>query len=135
MNAEQQRKIDWLSRAKMAELTASTLEILQKQDSKIIQKIEPFKEETPELFQNLQKSSSQRKEELIRLAKIREEIYQLILTIADEKIRNIFLRKYLAYETNEQIAEAMFYDLRTIQRKHKKALDSLIIPDFHSETI
>jgi len=129
MTNEQQKKIDWLSRARLAEQTASTLEILQKQDSRIIQKIEPFKEETPELFQNLQKNSSQRKEELIRLAKLREEIYQVILTIADEEIRNIFLRKYLAYETNEQIAEAMFFDVRTIQRKHKKALDLLMIPE------
>jgi len=129
MTNEQQKKIDWLSRAEQAEQTLSTLRTLQKRDTLTIQEIEPFNEDCSELYQRVKETQSKVKTELIQLAGIREEIRQVILTIPDEVIRNIFLRKYLAYETNDQIAEAMFYDCRTIQRKHKKGLDMLMFSD------
>jgi hypothetical protein len=133
MTNEQQKKIDWFSRAEKAEQTISALQSLQKQDTLMIQAIEPFKEDCSELYQRLQETQSKIKEELIQLAGVREEIRQVILAIPDEEIRNIFLRKYLAYETNEQIADAMFYNLRTVQRKHKKWLDRLVLPNVQEE--
>jgi hypothetical protein len=65
---------------------------------------------------------------------IREEITQAIAAVEDYDMQAILVRHYLAYETFELIAEKMHYDLRTIQRKHKRALDEVVI-ECHPESV
>jgi len=132
MDSKQQYKMDWLSRARQAEHTLATLQVLHARDAQMIQQLEPYQKDCQKLYQRLQQTQEAIKTETIMLAEFREEVWAVISAIPDTEIRNIFLRKYLCYETNEQIAEAMFFDVRTIQRKHKKALDTLIIPDIEN---
>ena len=127
MTNEQQRKIDWLSSADQTEQRIRSLRAAQKRDQRLIQELQAL-DDCSKLLHHVEESQEEIKAQIIRLASVREEIRRVIENIPDMEIQSIFTRKYLAYETNEQIAEALFYDVRTVQRKHKKALDSLIIP-------
>ncbi|MBE6876841.1 MAG: hypothetical protein E7496_09025 [Ruminococcus sp.] len=127
MTALQNLKIKWFSRARNAEQQISAMQASLAYDMLLTQKLTEF-EDCSKLCRKLENAQQQRKLQLIALAGIREEIRSVIEQIPDSETRCIFLRKYLAYETNEQIAEAMYYDVRTIQRKHKKALEKINIP-------
>ena len=135
MTALQNSKIRWLSRAREAEQQISAIQAVQNHDSALLRKLSQH-EECSALCRRLEYVQEETRLQLMLLAEIREEIRNVIQQIPDAEIRCIFLRKYLAYETNEQIAEAMYYDIRTIQRKHKKALEKINIPpeDSISET-
>gem|GEM_PF-4683665 len=67
---------------------------------------------------------------LRELLQIRPQIEQAIADsdVAEDE-KEILTRFYLLYQTNEKIADEMFYDLRTVQRKRKKALEKFVIPN------
>ena len=65
------------------------------------------------------------RDKLIELMQIREQITQAIEAVEDYDLQTILIRHYLAYETFETIAEKMHYEKRTIQRKHKAALEKM----------
>lgn len=127
MNTTQQKKIDWLGRAKHAEYLLHALHRSQKRDRRLIQELELY-ENCDDLRMHLVDLQEQTEKTLRQLAGIREEIAQAIATVPDMQLEAILNRKYLAYQTIEQIAEDMFFDRRSIQRKHKQALDLLEIP-------
>lgn len=127
MNNLQQEKINWLRRAKDAEYLIQTLGRLQKRDTRLIQELECY-ENCDAIKQHLMNLQEKKEKRLILLANIREEIAQAIATVPNMQLQAILTQKYLAYQTIEQIAEDMFFDRRTIQRKHKQALDLLKIP-------
>ncbi|MBR1530265.1 MAG: hypothetical protein IJ642_13345 [Oscillospiraceae bacterium] len=127
MTELQNQKILWLSRARKAEQNLHALKTVCRRDESLLQELELF-EECSDLHQQLEHTLAQVQEQLTSLIIIREEIRRIILTLPDLQEQAILLRKYLAYETNEQIADAMFYDPRTIQRKHKQALDRISLP-------
>ncbi|MDE7094800.1 MAG: hypothetical protein K2O52_07810, partial [Oscillospiraceae bacterium] len=99
----------------------------QKQDETLIKELEIY-ENCDAIRNHLADLQKQTEQKLILLAGIREEIAQTIATVSDMQLQAILNRKYLAYQTIEQIAEEMFFDKRSIQRKHKRALDLLAIP-------
>ena len=127
MNDLQQAKVKWLRRAKDAEYLIQALQCSQKQDEKLIQELELY-ENCDAIRNHLADLQKQTEQKLIILVAIREEIAQAIATVSDMQLKAILNRKYLAYQTIEQIAEDMFFDRRSIQRKHKQALDLLKIP-------
>ena len=127
MTALQNSKIRWFSRAREASQQISALEAVQHYDAQLLQKLTGLQDCTT-LCRKLEIIQEEIRIQLISLAEIREEIRSVIEQIPDAEIRCLFFRKYLAYETNEQIAEAMYYETRTIQRKHKKALEKINIP-------
>jgi len=127
MTEIQMQKIQWLSRARKAEQKLQAFYAVRKHDERLLEELAMF-EDCSELYQKLEHTLFQIQAQLSALTAIREEIRQMILTLSDMQEQAILLRKYLAYETNEQIAEAMFYDTRTIQRKHKQALDRIPLP-------
>ena len=127
MNALQLTKVKWLRRAKDAEYFIQALHCSQKQDEKLIKELEIY-ENCDAIRNHLADLHRQTEQKLIVLASIREEIALAIADISDMQLQAILNRKYLAYQTIEQIAEEMFFDRRSIQRKHKKALDLLKIP-------
>ncbi len=63
--------------------------------------------------------------EITKLADTYIEIDNAISHISDSEAQAILRRRYLAFETMEQIAEHMHCDVSTIKRKHKKILDKL----------
>ncbi len=128
MNEIQTQKIKWLSRSQQTEQRISSLRAAQKHDQYLMHELKAF-EDCSDLLKHVEALQEEVKAQIIRLASVREEIRRVIEAIPDMEIQSIFTRKYLAYETNEQIAEALFYDTRTIQRKHKKALNLIHLPD------
>ncbi len=128
MNEIQTRKIKWLSRAGQIEQRILSLRAAQKYDQYLLRELKSF-EDCSSLLRHAEELQEEVKAQIIRLASAREDIRCVIEAIPDMEIQSIFTRKYLAYETNEQIAEALFYDVRTIQRKHKKALNLIYLPD------
>ena len=100
----------------------------QELDRKLLQLLEKsgnHQKQESEKIQNYQDFQKFKQQELLKLARTRQEISDKIAQIPDLELRAILERKYLACQTMAQIAEAMHFDLRTIQRKHKKALDFL----------
>ncbi|MDE6708458.1 MAG: hypothetical protein K2K06_10545, partial [Oscillospiraceae bacterium] len=68
------------------------------------------------------------------LLNIREEIQDAIFQVCDDILGTILTRHYLLYETIDTIAEEMHYDRRSIQRKHLKALDNIVLHETKGET-
>ena len=65
--------------------------------------------------------------EMARQQSIEAEIEAAIDTIDDPDMHAILVRHYLAGQTFEAIAEQIHYDERTIRRKHKAALDRIVL--------
>lgn len=126
MTELQEQKIQWLSRAKSAQQKINVLQSLRKREERQFQEIQSF-ENSDDLVQRIRKLQLQTQHQMSSLISIQEEITRLIESIPDMQLQSILIRRYLIGETMEQIAEAMFYDVRTIQRKHKEALDALDI--------
>lgn len=127
MTDAQKLKIRWLSRPAQEEKKLLALLSVLKREEYLLQELEPF-QDCAALRQQLQTHKAAIRLQSEMLARIRQEIYHAVSAIPDASAQAVCLRKYLAYETNEQIAESMFYDVRTVQRKHKTALDTLPLP-------
>ena len=131
MTLSEKKMDEFLRRARQAVLLMKALEHSQELDRKLLQllkKIEKsgnYQNQETQKIQNYQDFQKFKQQELLKLAQIRQEISDRIAQIPDLELRAILERKYLACQTMAQIAEAMYYDLRTIQRKYKKALDLL----------
>lgn len=82
---------------------------------------------TEDALIRLAQTESETQERLRKLVGIRDEISTAIQQIDDPDMQAILVRHYLAYETFEKIADVMHYDDRTIRRKHKKALDKIVL--------
>ena len=127
MTDSQKLKIRWLSRPAQEEKKLLALLSVLKHEEYLLKELEPF-QDCSALRQHLQTHQHAIRLQSVKLARMREEIYQAVSSLPDASVQAVCLRKYLAYQTNEQIAEFMFYDVRTIQRKHKIALDALPLP-------
>ena len=118
----QKQKIQWLSRAFQEEQLLSAMLSVRKQQKQFLRETDSVPECSLLMLQ-LEALEKEIHQQTIQLALVREEIRSALAQIPDIPAQAICLRKYLAYETNEQIAEEMFYDVRTVQRKHKTALE------------
>lgn len=127
-----QEKIAFLNRARQAEDLIYALEYVQKQDQKLLQELEADDACTG-IRNHLEALCEQRKQKLEALVQIRAEIAEKISEIPDLQLQAILERKYLAYQKTEQIAQEMFFDQRTIQRKQNQALELLAISDSASD--
>ena len=123
MTAEQKRKKEWLGRAEANEKYLAVLKIQiirEKQAADLLSE--------PELMQKVKNSIQEQSEKIKDLVHIREEIRQAISDIHDPELEAILTRRYLLYETTQEIARQMFFNVRTIKRKHIKALEKITIP-------
>lgn len=62
-----------------------------------------------------------------KLKTIKQEIKQAIDTVDDDELRELLEYRYIGYMLIDEIATAMYCDRKTIQRKHKKALDKVVL--------
>lgn len=53
------------------------------------------------------------------------EISKAIALLHDNELEVILIHRYLLFHTIEQIAEIMHYSVRSVQYKHKKAIEKL----------
>lgn len=143
MTAEQIERIRWLNRAFHAEKAAKAWLAKLERDRSLAERIThgagssggtPSGNSTEDALIRLATTEQETQQRLRELAAIREEITQAIAAVDDYDMQAILVRHYLAYETFEMIAEKMHYDLRTIQRKHKRALEQVVI-ECHPESV
>ena len=136
MTAEQIERIRWLNRAFHAEKAAKAWLAKLERDRSLAERITqgagspggtPSGNSTEDALIRLAVTEQETQKRLRELVAIRDEITAVISKIGDYDMQAILVRHYLAYETFELIAEKMHYDLRTIQRKHKRALDEVVI--------
>lgn len=135
MTAEQEEKAAWLRRSLVQEGMITALEHQLEKENWILQKAESCLEEA-EVMEIRQKIADMRQktaEYIHMLLDSREKIRKAIASLENDAFREILTRKYLCGETNEQIAEEMEYDVRTVQRKAKKAYDVLELPENFKE--
>lgn len=137
MTEEQLKKIRWLNRAFHAEKSYKAWVAKLERDRSIAKRITRGLESTgggspggagnntEDALIRLADTERGVQDRLRALAGIREEITQAIITVEDYDMQAILVRHYLAYETFDVIAERMHYDKRTIQRKHKAAIDKI----------
>jgi len=141
MTLDQLAKIQWLNRAFHAEKNYKAWLAKLERDRSIAERLtrstdgtgSPSDNGTETALIRLADTEQRTQERLQELVRIREEITVVIEAVPDLDAQSILIRHYLAYETFEQIAEKMHYDKRTIQRKHKQALDKIVI-ECHLET-
>lgn len=130
MNVLQLRKKEWLSRAKKENQYMLALQSVIARDERFVKELSSFpdfSDDVSEVVQHIEQNKQKLKEYILQSESFRDEVTRAIDSVPDKQLQAILIRKYLNYETNEQIAESMFYDIRTIQRKHRKALDMLVI--------
>lgn len=135
MTEEQTAKINWLNRAFHAEKAAMAWRAKLERDRSLAERISRLGDGsgggqgngTENALLRLAQTEAETREHLRELVDIREEISTAIRQVDDPDMQAILVRHYMAYETFEQIAEKMHYDKRTIQRKHKKAIDKVVI--------
>ena len=62
-----------------------------------------------------------------KLETAKQEIKQAIESVSDDELRELLECRYIDYMKMKDIAEVMNCDERTAKRKHKKALDKVVI--------
>lgn len=118
MKIEQLDKIEWLNRAFRADLKANALMAVQEQERKMMLSLGVGEE----------KISSEAIDDVIdRLIDVRVEISNAIDSLNDYEYEAILNYRYLAYKSMQDIADLMHYDKSTVQRKHKKAIEKLLL--------
>lgn len=135
MTEEQTAKIAWLNRAFHAEKAAMAWRAKLERDRSLAERISRSGNgtgggqgnSTEDALIRLAQTEAETRERLRELVDIREEISAAIRTVDDPDMQAILVRHYLAYETFDTIAEKMHYDERTIRRKHKKAIDKVVL--------
>lgn len=136
LTQEQLDKIAWLNRAFHADKLAQAYAAKARRDKELAQRLTRSQgtggtagagNGTEAALLRLAATEEQLQAKLQRLAHVREEIHDAILTVQDAELEAVLIRHYLSYETMEQIAEQMHYAVRTVKYKHKQALDKLCI--------
>lgn len=136
MTDEQLKKIAWLDRAFYAEKSVKAwMEKCERERSFAQRLSRTFSgnssgcsgNSTEDTLIRLIDAERKSKERLNQLVRIREEITETILNVRDDELQAVLVWHYLHYLTFEQIAEKMHYEERTIRRKHKQALDEIVL--------
>lgn len=131
MTKEQERKRAWLRRGLKIERRAEALEALWCRDLRLADYGEELLGMSGrELLRCLQ---MQMEEDLWALCWCREEILARIRCIGDDDLEAILINRFLCGRTCQETADAMHYDVRTIQRKLLDALDALEIPEAYKK--
>lgn len=135
VTTEQLEKIKWLNRAFYASKKMDALVVQKKQFEALAERItmnynsesknNNVENSTENALHKLADINLSIEAEIQKLLKVYTEVDDAIKQIDDDISQSILKRRYLAFETMEQIAEGMGYERRTIQRKHKTALDKL----------
>lgn len=65
------------------------------------------------------------------LYEVRQEIFQVINEIEDNRLRELLIARYISFHKWEEIADALCYDIRHVFRLHRLALEAAgqLIPE------
>ncbi|MBR1527788.1 MAG: DUF1492 domain-containing protein [Oscillospiraceae bacterium] len=138
MTDDRAKKIEWLKRAKHADILATAFAESYERDREIARKLTRVISDMPRSNKNenstetalikFTETSIQAQQKLCDLHKTRNEITRAIQSIDNADMQAVLTLRYLCYMTIDQTAEAMCYDKATVWRKHNAALDKLEIP-------
>lgn len=64
--------------------------------------------------------------EIDKLIDIRNKISEIINAVDNAEYRTILTRRYLLYQSMQALSNEMCYDVRTVQRKHKDAINKML---------
>ncbi len=134
---ERRAKVAWLNRAFHAEKNAKAWQAKLERDRSLAERISRNASgcgsggvqgnTTEDCLIRLATTQEGLQNALRELMDIREEITAAIRCVDDLDEQTILVRHYLAYEKIDTVAEKMHYEKRTIQRKHNKALEKIVI--------
>ena len=128
MTGEQEKKRAWLHRAKTIEKYVQALQ------EKVVQyKVFQTLCNSDDLgslglLQELEREIQEQQKQAEELLAVQESIKKAISYLHDDELKEILTKHYLTYETIESVIENMYYSRRTIQKKHLKALDKIMMP-------
>lgn len=128
MTGEQEKKRAWLRRAKTIEKYVQALQEKVVQ-YKVFQSLCNSDDlDSLELLQELEREIQEQQKQAEELLAVQESIKKAISYLHDDELKEILTKHYLTYETIESVIENMYYSRRTIQKKHLKALDKIMMP-------
>lgn len=130
MNEEQTRKAEFLNRSFYADTKVKALEALRDKNLSIVERYEKCTAEHDVLKDQIRIQNEKIMTEIKKMMSYRDETQKAISNIKNDKygiLESILSMRYLSFMSMQDIADAIGYDRKTIQRKHKIALDSLDI--------
>lgn len=128
MTDEQIKKIEWLNRANDIDKKINALAALNEKNIAIVHQ---YNTDNKELIKKIEHDKTTINQMIDNLTDMKNEIYLVISSINDDELEAILIDHYLSFQTWEQVADNSHYSIRTVQYKHKQALDKLCI-DLHS---
>lgn len=138
MTEEQLEKISWLNRAFHADNKIKVLEAIRERNRSIAERCTAtydgsggsgtHENSQEAIIHAICDDNIKIQERLRELMSYRAEIKSAIERLGNDELETIMSMRYLAYMKPYQIAEVLHYDRKTIQRKHKTALDLIKCP-------
>lgn len=136
MTEEQMKKILWLNRAFYADNKIKALEAVREKNRSLAVKCSTGYENDgstsgthennhEKILHEICDNDIAIKTELNNLIRIRSEIFNAIKSLDNDELETILNMRYLGYMNMQQIADKLHYERKTIQRKHKVALDKM----------
>ena len=136
MTDKQETKRAWLHRARTTEKYVQALKEKVVQYEELEKSLLIFDDLASEkIVQKLQRNIQEQQRKIEELSTVREKIQGAIKSVCDDTLQEILTRHYLLYETIDVIFEKMHYDRRSIQRKHKQALDKIVMHKVKGESV
>lgn len=126
MTIDELNTIRQLNKAFYIDKNVEALLEVKEMNEKIIERYKAIndteKETAQETIRNIDNLNKKINNNIDQLVDARNEISDIINQIDKEEFKIILTRRYLLYQSMQDIADTMHYDLRTIQRKHKAAI-------------
>ncbi|MDE6784121.1 MAG: DUF1492 domain-containing protein [Ruminococcus sp.] len=133
MTDEQKKKTKWLNRVRRANRIAeywrarlNDAKIRAERTSRSTGNTNGTKvNDTENVFADYVETKAEYEKKLANLNQIRKEVKSVIDSVDDDELHTVLYWHYLKFMTWEQVAEKMHYSVRTIKRKHIRALEKL----------
>ena len=139
MNSKQDRNLSRLKEVLQAEADLTSLKAMKLSDEKRAEQFMnnfPFRccaeeyKKCAELSEEMMKRSAQSYNDCCRhYIDVRRDAERAIDSLPDSRLRQIMRWRYLENKTMEEIAEKLYYSLRTVKYKHSQALELMDFGD------
>lgn len=136
MTSEQDRVSKWLNRARDIDDAVKALEEVRMRNKSLAERCTvsyggvgtsgTHENSQEKIIHMICDNDTEIRNQLETLCSARQEIAKAIDSLEDSKLTTILRMRYLAYKKTYEIAEEIGVDIKTVSRRHKKALDEII---------
>lgn len=130
MTIDELNTIRKLNKAFYIEKNVEALMEVKKMNEKIIERYKAIndteKETAEETIKNINNLNTKINSNIDSLVNTRNEIADIINSLENEEYKTILTRRYLLHQGMQEIADIMHYDLRSILRKHKATIQTIM---------